>query len=92
MGRITDVICADHRTLESYYDRILHAEDGDEQTRYQNNFTWELARHVVGEEIVLFPALEKYLRDGDATENRRQHQTVSFYGLAFGICLVSPAG
>lgn len=79
MGRITDAVHADHRDLESYYERILHAEDEDEQTRLQNHFTWELARHVVGEDLVVFPALEKYLRDGDATEDRQKHHIVSVF-------------
>lgn len=76
MRRITDSVRADHRTLESLYDRIIHAEDGDEQVRLQNQFTWELARHVVSEELVLFPALEKYLRDGDAAQDRQEHHIV----------------
>lgn len=77
--RITDAICSDHRDLESYYNRIVDAEDGDEQTRYQNQFTWELARHVVGEELVLYPALEAQLPDGDTSEDRRLNRTVSWY-------------
>lgn len=81
MGRITDAVQADHRDLESYYERILQADDEDEQTRLQNHFTWGLARHVVGEDLVVFPALEKYLRDGDATEDRQKHQMVSVSGL-----------
>ena len=79
MHRITDAICADHQKLKSYHDEVVHAEDDDEQTRYQNMFTWELARHVVGEELVLYPALDKYLRES-VTEDRRQHQTVSTSG------------
>lgn len=77
MHRITDAICTDHRNLESYYDRIADAQDSDEQTRYQNQFTWELARHVVGEELVLYPALEAQLPDGDTGEDRQQQHTVS---------------
>lgn len=78
MPRITNAIQADHRSLESLHDRINEAEDSDEKSRLQNQFTWELARHVVSEELVLFPALEKYLRDGDATQDRREHQIVGF--------------
>lgn len=76
MPRITDAIQADHRSLESFRDRINQAQDSDEKSRLQNQFTWELARHVVSEELVLFPALEKYLRDGDATQDRSEHQIV----------------
>lgn len=62
--RITDTIHADHQQLKSYYDQILHAADEDDQTRYQNQLVWEMARHVVGEELVVYPALEKASRDG----------------------------
>lgn len=77
MNRLTDVINADHRELQTYYDRIVGNEDLDEQTRFQNQLTWGLARHVVGEELVLFPALDKYLGPGEAMPDRRQTQTVS---------------
>jgi hemerythrin superfamily protein len=78
MSRISDTIKQDHREIESYYKVILSAQDSDEQTRYQNMLTWELARHSVGEELVLHPAMEKYLRDGsEATEkDRQEHQKV----------------
>lgn len=76
MARISDALMADHRNLESFYDRLVHTDDGDEQTRLQNQFTWELARHVVGEELVVFPALEKHLRDPDTSQQRREHQLV----------------
>jgi hypothetical protein len=42
--------------------------------------TWELARHSVAEELVLCPALERYLGEGSvvAEKIREQHQSVSF--------------
>lgn len=78
-SRVIDVIKDDHRELESYYDRIVNSTDHDEQMRYRNRFTWELARHSVGEELVVYPALEKNLSDGAVTseKDRSQHQTVS---------------
>ena len=50
----------------------------DEQTRAQNQLTWELARNLVGEELVLYPAIEKYLRDGKrmVEDDRKEHDTV----------------
>jgi hypothetical protein len=33
----------------------------------------------VGEELVLYPALEAQLPDGDTSEDRRQSRTVSWY-------------
>ncbi|RHZ72771.1 hypothetical protein CDV55_106953 [Aspergillus turcosus] len=78
MTLIMDAIKKDHRELEEYYNIIVTSPDTDEQIRYQNKFTWELARHSVGEELVVYPALEANLRDGTETaeKDRAQHQTV----------------
>lgn len=38
---------------------MLHAGDCDHQDRYGNQFVWELVRHSVGEELVVYPAIEK---------------------------------
>lgn len=78
IGRITDTVKQDHREIEACYQRIINAKDRDEQTRYQNLFTWELARHSIGEELVVYPAFEKHLPDGIsmAEKDRREHQTV----------------
>ncbi|KAI9852447.1 MAG: hypothetical protein M1830_006793 [Pleopsidium flavum] len=79
MTTITDAITEDHRELEEYYQTILDAKDEDTRTRYQNQFTWELARHSIGEELVVYPAMEKYLgADGKAKadHDREEHQTV----------------
>jgi hemerythrin superfamily protein len=78
MSRLIDTIKQDHRELESYYDRITKSQDKDEQTCYQNQFTWELARHSIGEELVVYPAFERLLADGKsmADKDRREHQTV----------------
>lgn len=84
MNRITHTISADHRDLAQCYHRIIDAADEDEQTRHQNQFTWQLARHLVGEEVVLFPAMEKNIRDDPVVDEEQQdlhphpHQQVSF--------------
>lgn len=76
---IIDTIKQDHREIESYYDRIVKSSDPDEQTRYQNQFTWELARHSIGEELVVYPALERYVNGGAelARKDREEHQRVT---------------
>lgn len=79
MVRISEAITEDHRELESLYRTIVNSEDADEQTRFQNQFTWELAQHAVAEELVVHPAIEKVLPDGKETTDRgrREHSTVS---------------
>jgi len=79
MSRISDAIKKDHRELEQYYANIIKANDDDEATRWQNQFTWELARHSIGEELVVYPAYEKLLGEKGkkmADKDRAEHQTV----------------
>ncbi|KAJ6184055.1 hypothetical protein N7519_005356 [Penicillium mononematosum] len=75
---ISDAIKKDHREIETYYDNILKAPDETEQTKWQNQFTWELARHSIGEELVVYPAFEKYVPNGIelANKDRQEHQSV----------------
>jgi hemerythrin superfamily protein len=59
---ISEAITADHRELEKYYNEIINnPDDIDHQTRYSDQFTWELARHSVTEELLVYPAMEKYM-------------------------------
>ncbi|KAF5861619.1 hypothetical protein ETB97_012785 [Aspergillus alliaceus] len=78
VGRIIDTVKEDHRTLEACYPRIVDESDRKEQIRFQNLFTWELARNLVGKEVVLYPALEKHLPDGAAmaSQNRNANHTI----------------
>jgi hemerythrin superfamily protein len=79
MSRISDAIKKDHRELEQYYNKIIGAQDDDEATRWQNQFTWELARHSIGEELVVYPAFENKLGDKGqqmARKDRAEHQAV----------------
>mgnify|MGYP002717796055 FL=1 len=75
---ISDAIKKDHREIESYYDNIIKTSDETEQTKWQNQFTWELARHSIGEELVVYPAFEKYVPNGVelAKKDRQEHQSV----------------
>lgn len=79
MAKISDTIKTDHRELEGWYDKIINPANEDEQVRAQNQFVWELARHSIGEEIVVYPALEKHLENGKklADRDRQEHQVVS---------------
>lgn len=79
------MIIEDHKELKSYYDKIMNSSDHDEQTRYQNLFVWELARHSIGEEIVVYPAMEKHIPDGKALaeKDRQEHRAVKEQLYAF---------
>jgi hypothetical protein len=79
MSAIIDAIKKDHRDIQEYYQHILDASDNDTATRWQNQFVWELARHSIAEELVVYPAFEKNLGDKGhemAEKDRAEHQTV----------------
>lgn len=78
-GAISGTIKHDHAELKEYYDKIMNSHDYDTQTRYQNQFTWELARHSIGEELVVYPAMELYVENGKemAEKDRIEHNRVS---------------
>jgi len=76
---VTAAVTKDHRDLEEYYKNIVNAGDHDEAERWQNQFTWELARHSIAEELVVYPAFEKNLGDKGkamADKDRGEHQVV----------------
>jgi hemerythrin superfamily protein len=80
MSSITDTVCKDHRDLANYYRKILTATDDDTASRWQNQFIWALARHLIAEELVVDPAFEKVLGERGiiiADKNRSEHQRVS---------------
>lgn len=80
MPTISQAITKDHRELEQYYNEVVsNAGNHDHQQRYGNQFTWELARHSVGEELVVYPAFEKYLGAKGremAEHDRKEHHQV----------------
>jgi hemerythrin-like domain-containing protein len=80
MTTISDAITQDHRDLEKYYNEITNSSDLDHQERFGNQFTWELARHSVAEELIVYPAFEKHMGDKGhqmAESDRKDHHRVS---------------
>lgn len=76
---ISSAITKDHREIEKYCQNILNATNDDEATKWQNQFVWELARHSIAEELVVYPALEKLLGSKGhdlAEKDRAEHQEV----------------
>ncbi|KAI0854155.1 hypothetical protein F5Y00DRAFT_256653 [Daldinia vernicosa] len=76
--KISQIIQQDHRELEDYYNRIVSSKDHDEQERFQNAFIWELARHAISEELVVYPVFERVIPNGAqiADKDREEHQKV----------------
>jgi hypothetical protein len=79
MSAISDAITKDHRELRQYYNEVVNSSDPDHQQRFGNQFVWELARHSIGEELIVYPAMEKYMGDRGkklADDDRQEHHEV----------------
>jgi hemerythrin superfamily protein len=61
LSTLSATLKKDHQDLRNYANNIRDAVENDTKIRLQNQFTWNLARHAIGEELVVYPALEKYL-------------------------------
>ncbi|EPY52308.1 cation binding protein [Schizosaccharomyces cryophilus OY26] len=82
MSTISNVVFNDHTELQNYYNYIKSSTDDDSATRWRNQFVWELARYLVGEEIVVYPKLAKFLGQYGqdmAEKNRKEHQVIKEY-------------
>ncbi|KIW10757.1 hypothetical protein PV08_10056 [Exophiala spinifera] len=78
-GPVSDLIKHDHAELKEFYENVLRASDEDAKVRWQNQFTWELARHSIGEELVVYPAMENYMGEEGkrlADKDRAEHNEV----------------
>jgi len=76
---ITQTINTDHANIEKWYNEVLNSADAKTQQRFGNQFTWELARHSVAEELLVYPAFEKYLGAKGremAESDRKQHHRI----------------
>jgi len=79
LSTISDAIKKDHQEINEYANNIREAADDDSRVRWQNQFTWELSRHSIGEELVVYPAFAKHLgAEGQkiADKDRAEHQPV----------------
>ncbi|CAF2752161.1 unnamed protein product [Rotaria sp. Silwood2] len=77
---IFNLVKTDHANVKQAYENYISAEDNlDEQNRWANEFRWELARIIVAEELVVYPAIEKHLGDEGkriAHEDRAEHHKI----------------
>jgi len=77
---LTDAIKEDHQEMYEYHEYYKKsAGDADAQARWANQLRWEIARHAVGEEIIVYPLMEKHLGAEGlklTDHDREEHQHV----------------
>lgn len=76
---IIDKVKHDHEELDEAYTRYkkFHKEGNEEEAaKWFNEFVWEISRHAVTEEIVLYPLIALQGEKGKkiADESRAEHQ------------------
>jgi hypothetical protein len=65
--------------MYEYYDNYKKASgDHEAQGRWARQLTWEIARHAVAEEIIVYPLMEKHLgsKGVELADNDRRDHTV----------------
>ncbi|MGW1721346.1 hemerythrin domain-containing protein [Streptomyces sp. NPDC002306] len=70
-GDVINELMTDHREVEELFGKIGALSSGDKDRKvYADQVTMELVRHSVAEEEYLYPAVRKYLANGDAIADR----------------------
>lgn len=70
-GTVVDELTTDHREVGEIFSRIESLPPGDARRgEAVDEVTIELVRHSVAEEAHLYPAVRRYLPDGDAVADR----------------------
>ena len=77
--------------MYEYYREYVRAKgDDDAQDRWARQLTWEIARHAVGEEIIVYPLMEKHLgkkgtelTDQDRADHQARISTICSFNTKF---------
>lgn len=85
---ISHEVKRDHRDLEILYKGLMQAVDeGDMEAalQLQNQFGWELARHLIAVQLFIFPGTEQRAEQGNSNALRRKGELgcVSVFWLSF---------
>jgi hypothetical protein len=71
VGKIT----SEHSEFRDQYQQITSATSLDEKRQWQNEFTMKVTIHALAEELVVFPAMEKYVEGGRELADRDRSET-----------------
>jgi hypothetical protein len=77
--RISDALGQDHRYLDEIYEKLKVSATLVDKVAWRNQLTWNLARHAIGEELTVYPAMQKWLGEKGmelTKDDFAQHQAV----------------
>ncbi|CZS88539.1 hypothetical protein WAI453_010724 [Rhynchosporium graminicola] len=76
---VSEAIGQDHHYLDQCYDNLKAASTTEDKTKWRNMLVWNLARHAISEELIVYPAMEKHLGEKGKELTKTdfaQHQAV----------------
>lgn len=88
---VSDEVKRDHRDLEILYKGLAQAiDEGDDQTtaELQNKFCWEIARHLIAMQLLIFPGTNSRADQGNVIAVRRRGDLAVVSRLSFDRYLV----
>jgi hemerythrin-like domain-containing protein len=62
---IENLIVQDHTLIKTVYDKFKTCSSKEEAEKWRNELVYEIARHSIAEEIILYPLMRKKLPDGE---------------------------
>jgi len=69
LSNFVSIIKNEHREFEDIY------RDHESKIRWQNEFTAKVTIHALGEELIVFPAMEKHVEGGSDLADRDREET-----------------
>ncbi|CAN8096119.1 unnamed protein product [Discula destructiva] len=74
---ISDEVKRDHRDLEMLYKGLIQAVDSSDDEaamQLQNQYSWELARHLIAMQLFVFPGTEQRADGGNSNALKRREE------------------
>lgn len=74
---IDELIIMDHKDLRVFLQKFEQSSEFEEASKWLHQFIWEICRHSIAEEIILYPMLKK-IPDGREiwTESLEEHRKI----------------
>lgn len=66
---IEDMVIEDHLEAKAFIKKYKTAKSKDEGLKWYHQFVWEICRHSIGEELVLYPLIKEKVPEGENIVN-----------------------
>lgn len=76
--QIENLVLADHILIRSVYEKLNTSSTNEEADKWRNELVYEIARHSLAEEIIMYPIMREKFPDGERwfKESNEEHHQV----------------